>query len=186
MTSKLTKFLALIALIGAFSSCRVVYEPYRPTSVYECTPVYDAWGYYMYDECGWYYYNVDGPATKELDMIGEVADKEELILNKTAVRFTEKYNLSSEQGLKIAKNIRDYKALQDRSAVDIADFAKRLYGVNPSQIFSALSAAQIGNNNELESVIEKASENFNTSKANMKSIVKDLHGRVLADHGIEL
>lgn len=186
MKSKLAKLLALVSLVGTFSSCRVIYEPYRPTTVYECYPVYDAWGYYMYDECGWYYYNVDGLTAKELDMVGEIADKEELILNKTATRFSEKYNLSTEQGLKIAKNIRDYNALQDRSAVDIADFAKRLYGVNPSKIVSALSAAQVGDKSQLEVVVEEASENLNTSKENMKSIIKDLHGRVLADHGIEL
>lgn len=186
MTSKLAKLLALVALVGAFSSCRVVVEPYRPTTVYDCYPVYDAWGYYMYDECGWYYYNDKGEATKELDMVGEVADKEELVLNKYATRYSEKYNLSTEQGLKIAKNIRDYSALKNRSAVDIADFAQKLYGVNPSKIVSALSAAQVGEKAQLESVIEEASENFNTSKQNMKSIINELHGRVLKDHGIEL
>lgn len=186
MKSKLAKLLALLTLVGAFSSCRVVYEPYRPTSSYGCYPVYDSWGYYLYDECGYYYFNDDGTVTKELDLVGEVADKEELILERTADLFTEKYNLSTEQGLKVAKNIRDYTALKNRSAVDVADFAKKLYGVNPSKIVSALSAAQMGSKAELEAVIEEASANFKTNQENMKAIINELHGKALKEHGISL
>lgn len=186
MMSKVAKLLTFVALIGAFSSCRVIYEPYQPRSVYNCYPVYDYWGYYLYDECYWEYYNDNGSVSKELDIVSEVADKEEFVLERTALGFSQKYNLSTEQGLKIAKNIRDYNALKDRSAVDISDFAQKLYGINPAKIVSALSSAQVGEKAQLEAVIEEASENFKTSKENMKSIIKDLHGRVLSDHGIEL
>jgi len=34
--------------------------------------------------------------------------------------------------------------------------------------------------------VEKAAENFNTSKENMKAIVKELHGKALNESGIEL
>jgi hypothetical protein len=186
MSTKLAKFLALLSLVGAFSSCRLIYEPYTPYRTYSCYPVYDAWGFYMYDECGWYYYNDNGTVTKELDLVGEIADKEELVVQKTANYFSDKYNLSAEQGLKVAKNIRDYSALQNRNVEDIADFAQKLYGVNPSKIVSALSAAQMGEKAELEAVIEEASENFSTSKENMKSIIMELHGKVLKEHDIAL
>jgi hypothetical protein len=186
MKSALTKLLASLMLLGSFASCEVYVEPYEPQWWYNCYPVYDYWGYYLYDECYWEYYNEDGSVAKELDMVAEVADKEQVVLEKTAEKFAEKYNLNAEEGMKIAKNLSDFSALQDRSEADIADFAQKLYGVNPSEIVSAVSAAQVGNNGELESVVEKAAENFNTSKENMKEIVKELHGKALSESGIEL
>ena len=181
------KLIASLMLLGSFTSCTIVFwEPYQPSWYYNCYPVYDYWGYYLYDECYWEYYNEDGSLAKELDMVSEVADKEQVVLEKTASKFAEKYNLSADQGMKIAKNIADYKALQDRSESDIADFAQKLYGVNPSEVISAVSSAQVGNNAELEAVIKKAAENFNTSEANMKGIVKDLHGKALEENGISL
>ena len=186
MKSNLMKLLASLMLLGSFASCTVIYEPYQPSWHYNCYPVYDYWGYYLYDECYWEYYNQDGSVAKELDMVAEVADKEQVVLEKTASKFAEKYNLSADQGMKIAKNIADYKALQDRSESDIADFAQKLYGVNPSEVISAVSSAQVGKNAELEAVIKKAAENFNTSEANMRGIVKDLHGKALEESGISL
>lgn len=186
MKSALTKLLASLMLVGSFTSCVIFVEPYEPQWYYNCYPVYDYWGYYLYDECYWEYYNQDGTVAKELDIVAVVADKEQLVLEKTATKFAEKYNLSAEQGMKIAKNIADYNALQDRSEDDIADFAQKLYGINPAEVVSAVSAAQVGKNAELDAVIKKAAENFNTSESNMKGIVKDLHGRALKESGINL
>lgn len=188
MRTALIKLLTLLMVLGSFASCNVTTTTtvYQPQWWYNCYPVYDYWGYYQYDECYWEYYNDSGSVAKELDMVGEVADKEQLILEKTAQHYADKFNLSAEQGLKIAKNAADFTALEDRSASDIADFAQKLYGVNPSEIISAVSSAQVGENAELESVVEKAAQNFNTSKENMKAIVKELHGKALEDNGIEL
>lgn len=159
---------------------------YEPTWHYNCYPVYDYWGYYLYDDCYWEYYNQDGTLAQELDLSGEVADREALVLSKTAEVYAEKFSLSNDQAMKIAKNVKDFEALQDRSENDIADFAQKLYGVNPSEIVSAVANAQVGNNSELESVIDQAAQNFNTNKDTMKAIVKELHGKALEANGIEL
>ncbi len=100
----------------------------------------------MYDECYWEYYNQDGSLAQELDISGEVADREALVLSKTLNVYAEKFSLSADQAMKIAKNVKDFGALQDRSEADIADFAQKLYGVNPSEIVSAVANAQVGNN----------------------------------------
>ena len=188
MKTGLMKLLAALMLLGSFASCTVVTTTtyYEPQWWYNCYPVYDYWGYYLYDECYWEYYNEDGGVAKELDLVAEVADKEQLILEKTGEQYATKFNLSTDQGMKIAKNISDFTALQDRSASDIADFAQKLYGVNPSDVVSAVSSAQVGENAELEAVIEKAAESFNTSADNMKAIVKELHGKALEENGIKL
>ena len=86
--------------------------------------------------------------------------------------------------MKIAKTVNDYNAIQNRSDSDVADFAQRLYGVNPSKIASASSAAQLGDNTQLNAVVAEAAKNFNTSADNMKSVVKSLHGKMLEQQGI--
>ena len=185
--SALMLSMALLGLVGCNGSTGGGGGTYyTPSWHYNCYPVYDYYGYYMYDDCYWEYYNQDGTVAQELDISGEVADREALVLSKTADFYAEKFSLSNDQAVKIAKNIIDFEALQDRSAEDVADFAQKLYGVNPSSVVSAIANAQTGNNAELEAVIEKAAQNFNTSKGTMKAIINELHGKALESNGIEL
>ncbi|MCT4641072.1 MAG: hypothetical protein N4A33_02170 [Bacteriovoracaceae bacterium] len=188
MKKTLLGLIALIIASTSLTSCHttttVTY--YEPQWYYNCYPVYDYWGYYLYDECYWEYYNQDGSVSKELDLVAEVADKEALILEKTASVYAEKFSLSADKAMKIAKNVKDFSALSDRTESDIAAFAQKLYGVNPSQVVSAVASAQIGMNADLEAVIEKAAVNFETSKDNMKAIIKELHSKALEDSGISL
>ena len=119
-------------------------------------------------------------------MVAQVADQEAFALEKTASIYAEKFSLSTDKAMQIAKNIKDLNALEDRSAADLADFAQKLYGVNPSEVVDAVANAQVGNNAELDAVISTAAENFNTDTETMKAIVKELHGQALEANGIEL
>ena len=159
---------------------------YTPTYHYECQYVYDTWtGNYVHG-CFWVYYNVDGSRTQELDMVADVADTQSIILDKTTQYFSEKYSLSLANGYKIAKNVLDIQSLQDRSVDDLADFAKKLYGINSAELVIAISLAQVGNNNALDDLISISAKNFSTSSETMKSIIKDLHSKALEESGIEL
>lgn len=149
-----------------------------------CWTEYDIYGY-PYTVCDDYYYASED-SIRELDMAARVAESEAQKLEIAGLRFAEKYNLSADQGYKIAKNIADFTALEDRSNEDMADFAEKLYGVNPSEVVSAVGQAQVGMNGELENLIEKAAYNFNTDTVTMKTIINDLHGKALSDNGIEL
>lgn len=185
MKSAITKLLAMLFLVGSFASCEVYVEPYEPYWHYNCYPQYDYWGYYMYDDCYWEYYNTDGQVIGK-DIVSDVADKEAVLLEKLTSDYSEKYSLSTEAAAKVAKNLTDFSVLSERSAEDIADFAEKLYGVNPSEIISAVGEAQVGNNAELDSVIEKASSTLGASTDATKAIVKELHGKALEANGIEL
>lgn len=184
MKTALNKLLATLFLVGSFASCDVYVSPYTPQWWYNCYPVYDFWGYYLYDECYWEYYNTDGTLL-EKDMVSEVADKEALLLEKLTNVYAEKFSLSTDAASKVAKNVQDFTALSERSAEDIADFAQKLYGVNPSEIVSAVSNAQVGNNAELDAVIEKAGANLGTTKAQTKALIQELHGKALEANGIQ-
>ena len=187
MKKHLIQFLVLLTLLTGLISCNSSdsTSTYEPQWYYNCYPVYDYWGYYLYDDCYWEYYNTNGTLL-EKDLVSNVADKETLLLEKLTDVYADKFSLSTEAAGKVAKNISDFSALADRSEADLADFAEKLYGVNPSDIVSAVSSAQVGNNEQLDTVIDKASSNLGTNSSNMRAILKELHGKALEASGIEL
>jgi hypothetical protein len=142
---------------------------------------YDIYGYYY---CDTYYYNGDGTTDTSRDMVTDIAQAEQAQLDNAAKHYASKFSLSAEQGMKIAKNVSDFNALQSRSDKDVADFAQRLYGVSPTQIASAVGQAQAGDSSAMNAVVAEAAKNFNTSSENMKSIVKTLHGKALEQQGV--
>jgi hypothetical protein len=188
MKKLLAKFMVLATVAGSLVSCNggsssSVY--YEPDYHYNCYATYDSWGYYLYDECYWEYYNVAGDKVKsELDIVAEVSDIESLKLERMANHYAEKFSLSADESMKVSKNVKDITALEDRSESDLADFAQKLYGVNPTDVVSAVGKAQVGQNTELEALIE--SIDFKTSSANKKALIKELHGNALEANGIEL
>ena len=164
---KLTiKLFSLLVLLFSFTSCQI----YFPGPDYHCHDYYNIWGEYRYTECDYIYYSQDGTAEYEIDLVAEIADSESFALNKSAEIYAEKFSLSFDKAMKIAKNVKDINALEDRSTADLADFAQKLYGVNPTEVVDAVSAAQVGNNAALDSVISEAAANFNTGNNIIHSI----------------
>ncbi len=188
MKKLLMNLIAAATLTGSLVSCSgggSVY--YSPDWYYNCYAVYDSWGYYLYDDCYWEYYNVAGEkVSSELDAAEVVGDIEQIKLERMAVHYSEKFSMSADQAMKVAKNVQDFTALEDRTEADIADFAEKMYGINPSEIVSAVGAAQVGNNNALEALVEQASANFEISKEDTKALIKELHGNALQSAGINL
>lgn len=181
-------FLSLIALVTlsmSLTSCTTTVT-YYPDWYYNCYPVYDSWGYYLYDDCYWEYYNNGELVSQELDIQASVADIETLELNKMASHYQEKFGLSVEDASKIAKNVKDFSALEERSADDLADFSLKMYGLNPSDVVSAVGKAQVGQNSELDALIEAKASDFNISVEDTKGLLKELHGSALEANGITL
>jgi t-SNARE complex subunit (syntaxin) len=138
------------------------------------------------EHCETHYYSADGSVETTHDMITDAARAEEILLERQGAHYATKFSLSAEQGMKIAKTVNDYNALQSRSDQDVADFAQRLYGLNPAKIVDAAGQAQAGDNTSLNQVVSEAAVNFNTTPENMKNIVKTLHGKLLQEQGIQL
>lgn len=175
---KLSLAVAAVSMAVGASACTTTVS--GPATYTDC--YYDYWGYYV---CDTYYYNGDGTSETSRDMITDLAQAEEQMLANQGKHFASKFSLSEEQGLKLAKSINDFNAIKDRSEKDVADFAERLYGVNPSKIVAAAGKAQAGNNAEMNELVAEAAKNFNTTSDNMKSIVKSLHGKLLEQQGIQ-
>ncbi len=178
---KLSLLGTLVALATSLTGCYYSGGYYNPGYGYSC--YYDAWGYYT---CGYYYYNADGSVASSRDVITDVANAQEEHVAVVAQHFAEKFNLSEEQSLKLARTTEDFALIQDRSEQDLADFARRLYGVNPNEIVAAVGSAQAGDSAKLNTLVEQAAANFGTTTATMKDIVKTFHGKALADQGISL
>jgi hypothetical protein len=175
---------AVFAGAAALTGCDVgvsasYYDPY-------CYYQYDPWyGYDVY-VCDSYYYYGNGTQEVSRDIIEDVARKDEILVEKAGAFYAKKFQLGAEEGMKMAKIVRDFNLIQDRSAKDVEAFAEKLYGVNSNKLMEAVSSAQAGNNQKLDGVLGEAAVNFGTSKENMKEIVKTLHGNLLKQNGISL
>jgi hypothetical protein len=167
--------MVIVLSTAAQSGGCLIYTPPRT----DCMPGNpDQW------HCQTWTYSGDGEEIVSRDMITNAALAEEAVLEAQARHYAEHFALSEEQGFKIARALRDFQALETRTDADLAEFAKRLYGVSPRKIIAAMGKAQAGDNRELNQLTIEAAGNFKTKPENMKRIVKSLHGKILEAQGI--
>lgn len=165
----------LVSTLGQAGGC-LIYTPPRT----------DCWEYGEPPSwrCETWTLSDDGSEYVTRDMITDAAQAEEAALEAQAHHYAEQFALSQEQGMKIARTLRDFEAVKSRTDRDVADFAQRLYGVNPHQVVKAIGRAQAGDVSELDRVVAQAAGNFKTSRANMKKIIKSLHGEAMKEYRI--
>lgn len=138
------------------------------------------------DDWGWYDESQVATGNHSTDIMGDVAGNESSRLKKASAFYANKFSLSDEQGLKLAKTLQDFKSLKKRDASDLVEFSQKLYGLNPEEIITSVSAAQVGDNEGLDLLINKAAKNFETTSQNMRVIIKTIHKSALKDNGIDL
>ena len=151
------------------------------SSNYSC--YYDFWGNYV---CTYYNYASDGSVESSRDIITDVANAQEQHVAVIAEHYVQKFNLSDEQGMKLAQSTVDFNLLENRTEQDMADFARRLYGVDPSEIVAAVGSAQAGDRTKLNKLVDEAAANFGTTPETMKNIVRAFHAKALAEQGVSL
>lgn len=126
------------------------------------------------------------------DLITVVSDVEQKTISDAAAGLAKKYSLSAETSLKVARTFNDWAKLgfnrgtKGRTAADLADFTKRLYGVDINKVGTAVLSASFGDNSSLNNTINEVAGNWNTNPETMKEILKDFHGQQLQEAGIEL
>jgi hypothetical protein len=179
MRFTVTAFILMLSVLSTACYNSVSYnsfytDPNDPNAPCGYDPLY---GYYCYSE---------GNVELSKDLTTSIAQVEQAKLEVSARHFARQFELSADQGMKIAQSVRDYNALQTRSDQDAADFARRLYGIEPARIVQAVSQAQMGDITQLDAVIADAAKNFNTTQDNMRKIVKALHGQMIREQGLSL
>lgn len=126
------------------------------------------------------------------DLITVVSDVEQKTIETAAANFAKKYSLSAETSLKVARTFNDWAKLgftrgsKGRTEADLADFTKRLYGVELNKVGTALLSAKLGDNSSLDQTITEVAGNWNTTPETMKEILKNFHHLELQEAGIEL
>ncbi len=151
---------------------------------------YDTYGF-LSSYSGWAWQSADGvlyddfgnalnqTGGKSRDIVGDVARSEKSIIKTAGEQFAAKYNLSAETGIKVARVLNDWAKLgksRARTAADISDFSKKLYGVDINKIQGAVLEAVKGNKAQLNSVISETATNWATTPETMKEILKSWYG----------
>lgn len=134
----------------------------------------------LYDDYG---NALNNTASKGRDIVADVARNEKNIIKTVGEKFAAKYNLSTETGVKVARVLNDWAKIgksRARTEADLADFSKKLYGVDFNKVKGALLEAQKGNKAVLESVISEAATNWATTPETMKEIMKSWYGQQAA------
>ncbi len=137
-----------------------------------------------FGRCSSGYYSADSADSR--DILTGLAEADERNVEEAGREFATRHSLSDEQGIRAVRITRDFAQLQTRSAADLEDFARRLYGVNPSEVVAALQEGQMGNRERMNELVEQAAAHFGTTPSTMKEIIRDLHGQALQENGIEL
>ncbi|OFZ18945.1 MAG: hypothetical protein A2X94_13430 [Bdellovibrionales bacterium GWB1_55_8] len=157
---------------------------------------YDEYGYLSY-YLGWAWlspndilYNENGRALNETgneegrDIVAEAGEQQESAIMGAGKQFASRYALADSVGVRIARTLNDWATLaksRSRTEQDIADFSKRLYGVDYTQVTSALAKAAEGDKTEINVALGEMADYWGTTPETSREIVKGAYKDVLGD-----
>lgn len=149
----------------------------------------DSYGYYvsyygwawlsptgvLYDEYGYALNNNEEQSGR--DLIADAAAKEEATVAKAGKAFAQKYALSEATGVSIARTLNQMATLpkrlnRARTQADLADFTKRLYGVDLERAMAATTAAQAGSADALRSMNADVAAHWGTQAETSEAILR--------------
>lgn len=111
------------------------------------------------------------------DLIGNAAELESQVVRQVGKNFAEKFLLAEDKGVRIASTLNEWATLSKkqkraRTDQDLADFSKRLYGINLDQAKSAIDQAKKGNVAGLEEASGDVATYWGTNPETAKVILK--------------
>jgi len=138
----------------------------------------------LYDYSG--YALNDTESGESRDLIADVAEAENQVVNIVGTRFAQKYSLSEEKGIQIAKTLNEYATLSKkqkraRTDKDVADFSMRLYGVSADKVRKAIEDAKKGSPDQLEALNSDVAVHWGTSPETSKVILKSWYKNQLSE-----
>jgi len=167
-------------------------DPYYASNAYYYGfyDYYDSFGYYstyvgwawvsptgiVYDEYG-HALNEAGSEGDSRDLIADAASAEQKKIEAAGKDFAARYALAEATGIRIAKTLTDWATLSKRqnrarTADDVADFSKRLFGVSLSTAQTALDSAKAGNKAPVEAMNAEVAQHWGTDPETSKKILK--------------
>lgn len=170
-----------------YSSYNLRYDYWQYTDSYGYTDYYYGWGWVspngiLYDDWG-YALNESGKE-RGRDMMSDMAAAETQLVEKAADSLADRFALSGETSLKVARTLNDWASLgkkRGRTEKDVADFSQRLYGVSVEKAAAALISAKQGDLSGVESVNTEIAGHWNTDAETSKEILKTWYGKEMAE-----
>ena len=142
----------------------------------------------LYDQYGVALNEVDSE-TSSKDLIADASVAEEKIQKIAGKAFAQKYALAEEKGLVIAKSLQEWAILgrsRTRSVNDMADFSKRLYGLDATRTLGAFQKALVTQSQApLEELNVDVAAHWGTSPEVSKKILKTWYKSEVDTYGIK-
>ena len=138
--------------------------------------IYDPWGNAMNEE----------EKTSSRNVVGDVASEEMKTITTAGVKLSERYSVSLEAGLHMAKLFNSWAIIgksRARTSDDVNAFTKRLYGIDAGEIHVSLSAAAKGEMKPLERSISEVASSWGTTPEMVKAMQKNWFAPQLKSYG---
>lgn len=131
---------------------------------------YSGGGYYS-DEFGNLY---DEAGTTQKDLETLAALQSEAAVRATGEKLAAEFSLSEEQSFRIARIATEWQTIsksRQMTAKDLEAFTKDMVGLDLSDLRTAAQRAAEGDSSRMEGLINKASQNLDTTPENVKAIL---------------
>lgn len=142
----------------------------------------------LYDSSGNALNEMDDEGEQSSDIIALASQKETEAAKRAGKALSQKYALAEDAGVNIAKTLQDWAVLgrdRARTTADVADFSKRLYGVELSRASNALQEAVKGNKEALTEVNVDVAAHWGTSPETSKEILSQWYKEELTQLGVK-
>lgn len=127
---------------------------------------------------------IKGVGGPDRDLISTLGESQQEKVKRVSGSIQSKYSLSAEVSSKIAKTVIDWNSLKDKTQSDLADFSKRLYGVEASDISDALMLASQGEDEKFNELIDEVASSWQSNPETIKNLIYDFHGKELNALGL--
>jgi len=141
-----------------------------------------------YDPSGFAINSVQNEPETSTDVITQAAEQRDQVVKLAGQSLSERYALSEDSGLRIAKSLDDWANLgreRARTEADVADFSKRLYGISAQSVQVAIDrATETRSLQPFEDLNVDVAAYWGTTPEVSKKILKKWYAGQLSQYGM--
>lgn len=143
----------------------------------------------LYDANGNALNELDQDEAQSADVLSQAATQEKKVQAIAGKALAQKYALAEDKGIMISKTLQDWATLgkgRNRTTDDVADFSKRLYGVDADSAMTAFQTALATQSQKpVEELNVDVAAHWGTSPEVSKEILKSWYAEEVAAYGIK-
>jgi hypothetical protein len=143
----------------------------------------------LYDSYGNALNEMDQEEVSSVDVLSLAAKKEKAVQKAVGKSLAQKYALNEDKGIMISKTLQDWAGLgknRARTSEDMADFSKRLYGLDAQKTLGAFkSALATQSQKPIEELNVDVAAHWGTSPEVSKQILMSWYKDEVSNYGIK-